>query len=162
MGFLSGMQTVGRDVPYPNGIVSMSMSTTICNVGTVDVPWLAPMQENHPVIHMALYRLLNNRFEQVGISWMKHGFFALSDNDCSTCQHPSDGTWLGVGCSDTYGVDNNMDRDFLGPRSEVNPYTAHWTCKGSHFANGIQDCQMRTHDAAPTRSRTASSRPTPI
>jgi hypothetical protein len=121
------------------------------NLGTVDVPWLSPMQTDHPLIHMALYRLMNGRFEQVGISWLKHGFFALSNNQCSTCQHPSDGSFLGVGCSDTYAVNNNADRNYLGPREEVNPYTAIWTCTGSHFSGGVADCVRRHgssgHDA---------------
>ena len=104
------------------------------------------MATDHPMIHMAFYRLLNGRFEQIGISWLKHGFFALSNNQCSTCQNPSDGTFLGVGCSDTYGVSNNQNRDYLGPREEVNPYTGIWNCTGSYFAGGPthQDCVRRS------------------
>ncbi|HWN83214.1 MAG TPA: hypothetical protein VNM87_14040, partial [Candidatus Udaeobacter sp.] len=76
LGILSSIQSAGHVGTFPNGIAGLTMSTTSCNLGTVDVPWLAPMQEDHPLIHMALYRLLNGRFEQVGVSWMKHGFFA--------------------------------------------------------------------------------------
>jgi hypothetical protein len=152
LGALSSVQQSGHiGANIPDGTTGLSMSTTSCNLGQVDVPWLSPMQTDHPTIHMALYRLMNGRFEQVGISWLKHGFFALSNNQCTACQHPSDGSFLGVGCSDTYGVSNNSDRNYLGPREEVNPYTGIWTCTGSHFSGGVADCSRRHgssgHDA---------------
>jgi hypothetical protein len=102
LGVLESIQQVAHAGTFPNGSVAVSMATTSCNVGTVDVPWLAPMEKQHPVIHMALYRLLDGRFEQIGVSWLKHGFYALSNNDCTPCENPSDGSFLGVGCSDTY------------------------------------------------------------
>ncbi len=155
LGALSGIQQEGHVGVFPNGTTALSMSTTSCNVGTVDVPWLAPMQTDHPVIAMALYRLLGGRFEQIGISWLKHGFFATSSSLCTTCEDPSNGTYLAIGCSDTYGVGNNRDRLFLGPRSEVNPYTGIWTCVGSHFSGGVEDCTRRhgsrEHDAVEHR-----------
>jgi hypothetical protein len=143
LGILDSIQQAGHEGTYPNGTAGLTMSTTSCNVGTVDVPWLAPMQEDHPLIHMALYRLKDGRFEQVGVSWMKHGFFALSSSQCTPCQHPSNGTFLGVGCSDTYGPGNNQDRNYLGPRSEVDPFLGTWECTGSHFAGGQPDCVRR-------------------
>jgi hypothetical protein len=143
LGALDQIQQVGHVGTWPSGTAGLSMATTICNLGTVDVPWLAPMQEDHPLIHMAIYRLLNGRFEQIGVSWMKHGFFATSNSQCTPCQNPSDGTYLAVGCSDTYTVTNNGSRTYLGPRSEVNPYTATWECTGSHFAGGQPDCVRR-------------------
>lgn len=143
LGILSSIQSAGHVGAFPNGTAGLTMSTTSCNLGTVDVPWLAPMQEDHPLIHMALYRLMNGRFEQVGVSWMKHGFFALSNSQCTPCQHPSNGTFLGVGCSDTYGPGNNSDRNYLGPREEVNPFAGTWECTGSHFAGGQNDCVRR-------------------
>lgn len=143
LGILDSIQQAGHDGIFPTGTAGVTMATTSCNVGTVDVPWLAPMQEDHPLIHMALYRLQGGRFEQIGVSWMKHGFFALSNSQCTACQHPSNGTFLGVGCSDTYGPGNNSDRNYLGPRSEVDPYQGTWECTGSHFAGGQPDCVRR-------------------
>lgn len=143
LGILDAIQQAGREGTYPNGVTGVTMATTSCNVGTVDVPWLAPMQEDHPLIHMALYRLKDGRFEQIGVSWMKHGFYALSNSQCTACQHPSNGTFLGVGCSDTYGPGNNSDRNYLGPRGEVDPYLGTWECTGSHFAGGLPDCVRR-------------------
>lgn len=157
LGILSSVQEVGHVGTFPNGTSGVSMSTTSCNVGTADVPWLAPMQENHPQIYMALYREMDGHFEQIGISDAKHGFFALSSSQCTPCQHPSDGSFLGVGCSDTYGVGNNADRTWLGPRREVNPYTGEWECTGSHFSGGQPDCVRRHssggHDAVDHRLR---------
>lgn len=143
LGLLNSISQVGHTGTWPDGVAGLSMATTSCNLGDTDVPWLAPMAEDHPVIAMALYRELDGRLEQLGVSWMKHGFYALSNNDCSQCQHPSNGTFLGVGCSDTYGVVNNGDRNYLGPRSEINPFTARWTCRASHFSGGIDDCVRR-------------------
>lgn len=143
LGMLNSVQQVGHLGSYPDGTAGLSMATTSCNVGDVDVPWLAPMQEDHPAILMALYRGLDGRFEQIGLSWMKHGFFALSNSQCTPCQHPSGGTFLGVGCSDTYGVYNNSDRQYLGPREEWDAYVGTWECTGSHFADGQPDCVRR-------------------
>ena len=140
---LESIQQVGHAGSFPSGSVALSLITTICNVGTVDVPWLAPMEEDHPLIHMALYRLLDGRFEQIGVSWMKHGFFAQSGTACASCPNTSDGTYLPVECSDIYGISNNSNRTYLGPRSEVNPYTGTWECTGSHFAGGVADCSRR-------------------
>ncbi len=147
LGNVDGIQEVAHDGTYPAGTAALSLATTACNVGDTDVPWHAPMATDHPTIAMALYRMLNGRLEQVGVSWMKHGFYALSNNDCSICQDHSDGTYLGIGCSDTYGVSNNSDRTYLGPRSEVNGYKGTWNCVGSHFSGGVPDC-VRRHGSA--------------
>lgn len=143
LGILESIQEVGHEGTFPNGTDGISMSTTSCNVGTIDVPWQQAMDEDHPSIAMCLFREMNGRFEQVGISDMKHGFFALSNSQCTPCQNPSDGTFLGVGCSDTYGVSNNADRNWLAPRSEIDPHKAQWTCLASHFAGGQPDCVRR-------------------
>ncbi|MBY0260730.1 MAG: hypothetical protein K2Q20_00200, partial [Phycisphaerales bacterium] len=78
----------------------------------------------HPVIGQNLYRLHNGRFEQVGQSWLKHGFTALQGNICSSafgfpCQATS-GTTLGIGCSDPYSSGLNNGQSGLGPKWQVN------------------------------------------
>ncbi len=142
LGILSSITALGHVGTFPNGRVGLATATTSCNVGTLNVPWLAQMQENHPGISQTLYRELGDRFEQVGAAWIKHGFFALSSSQCTPCQNPSPGTFLGVGCSDTYGVSNNGDRNYLGPRHEWNAYTAKWTCLGSYFDGVPVDCNQ--------------------
>lgn len=161
LGILDDMTQVAREGSYPTGVMGGACATTSCNLGTVDVPWHAAMEENHPSIAMALYRESNGKFEQVGVSDMKHGFFALSSSQCTPCQHPSDGTFLGVGCSDTYAVSNNSDRQWLAPRPEIAPFKGIWTCLGSHFAGGQPDCIRRHggsgHSAAQHRLAVADA-----
>ncbi|MED5331126.1 MAG: hypothetical protein VX916_07515 [Planctomycetota bacterium] len=136
LGILSSYQqkSGAHQGSFPNGIAGMTMSTTSCNVGDSNVPWHAPMSEGHPGISMAMYREMDGRFEQIGVSWMKHGFFALSNSQCTPCQSPSpQGNFLGKGCSDTYGTSNNADPFYLGPRDEWNGFTNRWTAWGSYF-----------------------------
>jgi len=140
LGILSSITQLGHVGTFPDGRAGMSMSTTSCNLGNVDVNWLAAMNEDHPGIAMGLFREMGGRFEQVGVSWIKHGFFALSNSQCIPCQHPSNGTFLGIGCSDTYGTSNNGDRFWLGPRDEWDAFGGTWTCLGSYFDGTPVDC----------------------
>ncbi|GJM22923.1 MAG: hypothetical protein DHS20C15_28380 [Planctomycetota bacterium] len=144
LGILNSITQLGHTGTFPNGRAGLSMATTSCNLGTVNVPWLQAnnvLQEDHPGIGMNLFREADytvsgqsiSRFEQVGVSWVKHGFFALSNSQCIPCQNPSNGTFLGVGCSDTYGTGNNGDRYWLGPRSEWNPHLGTWDADNSFF-----------------------------
>jgi len=143
LGFLYSVESLGHSGTFPNGTAGISMSTTSCNPGDIAVPWRAAMQENHPVIAQQFYRVQNGLLEQIGTAWVKHGFFALSSNECGYGCSGTDGTSLGVGCSDTYGTGNNGDRYWLGPRNEVNPYTGEWECTGSFFAEYQPDCIRR-------------------
>lgn len=140
LGILNAITQLGHVGTFPNGRAGLSTATTSCNAGTANVTWLAPMNENHPGIHQALYRQLGDRFEQVGVAWIKHGFFALSNSQCTPCQNPSPGTFLGVGCSDTYGTSNNGSRLYLGPRDEWNVFDNTWECTGSFFDGFPVDC----------------------
>jgi hypothetical protein len=66
---------------------------------------------------------MDGKFEQIGQSWLKHGFFALSGKLCEVGGSPTNGEHLGVQCSDPYSAGLNGDQDRLGPKFEVNPYT---------------------------------------
>ena len=63
-------------------IVGLSELTTSWNTGTEDLPWFNNPDPIHPFIVMNLFRLKtvdgSEQFEQIGQSWIKHGFFALS------------------------------------------------------------------------------------
>jgi len=126
-------------------VVGLAVTTTSLNIGTADLQWFQVPAENHPFIAMNLYRLKDDRFEQIGQSWVKHGFFAVNETVCGApCTYEpghGPGDWLGVGCSDTYGAGLNANQGRLGPRYEVNPWTGQWTYAGSHFT------QPDTHDA---------------
>jgi len=104
------------------GVDAFSVGTTSCNVGDTDLQWVANTNE-HPVIAQNMYRLKNGRFEQVGMSWLKHGFNALTEDVCGCGCNGHGGTVLGVGCSDPYDAFTNAYQRFLGPHFEVNPYT---------------------------------------
>ncbi|MEE2907336.1 MAG: hypothetical protein VX527_05825 [Planctomycetota bacterium] len=112
-----------------NGIYAYSIATNIVNVGDEILPWF-PSNNAHPVIAQHMYKMNETRIEQIGISWVKHGFGALAWNDFNCgCQNPNNYDYLGVGCTDPYTAGLNGDQDGfgniagLGPRWEVNATT---------------------------------------
>lgn len=131
----TGPDVIIGDLPavanYPNvdQLDAFSVATTSCNIGSQNLLWIA-QSANHPVIPQNMYRLktVNGaaRFEQIGQSWMKHGFTALTQNLCCTCNGQG-GAVLGVGCSDPYSATRNGTQittvGGLGPRFQVNPHT---------------------------------------
>jgi hypothetical protein len=103
-----------------------ALGTTSCNVGDQELLWLANNNQ-HPVIGQNIYRLENGRFEQIGMSWLKHGFTALQQNLCCSCNSSGTGTRLGVGCSDPYSAGLNGSQSGLGPRWQVNAFTGNFS-----------------------------------
>jgi len=102
------------------GISAYALGTTSCNIGDEVLAWYdsGPNANQHPVIAQNLYRLMDGRLEMVGMSWLKHGFCALSQTLCGPCQATNCDT-LGIGCSDPYGSGLNGSQGGLGPRSQV-------------------------------------------
>lgn len=140
LGSLDSMTAFGKVGSYPFGQSAFAMATTSCNVGSVDVPWLPPMEADHPCIAFLVARMEagGNRLVQVSnYSYLKHGYFATSQNLCSECLNPSPGTFLGVGCSDTYSTFNNSDNFWLGPSEEIDPWTGDWDPVCSFFDAGL-------------------------
>lgn len=106
-------------------ISAYSVGTTSCNISTTGTAllWLNQGTSNlHPVIGTNMYRLKNGRFEQIGQSWLKHGFTTVNNGICGTCDGRL-GTHLGIGCSDPYSASLNGQQSNLGPRSQVNATT---------------------------------------
>ena len=109
--------------------VGLGVATTSCNNGNVELDWFQLSNTDHPVIPQNLYRMSggatnDDRFEQVGQSWLKHAFTALQQNACGFgCTAAANGTHLGVGCSDPYGASLNATQSGLGSRAWVNPFT---------------------------------------
>jgi hypothetical protein len=139
LGKMDTISALGRTGVFPNGLNGVALSTTSCNKGTVKVPWEAAMLENHPFIAFNVARESNGRLTQVSnYSYVKHGFFALTDNYCDICQEGpfGGGDVLGIGCSDTYSTSNNGDQFWLGPPSEINPWLGEWEHICSHFDKG--------------------------
>ena len=150
---LYGLSQRGRS----GEIVGLSEGTTSWNIGDEDLMWFNIPDEEHPFIVMNLYRLMDDRFEQIGQSHIKHGFFALGNHQCGgpPCSYEpghSQGNWLGTGCTDTYSPWLNASQGGMGPRYEVNPWTGLWFYPGSHMQgshphDGEIDHRMQVHDS---------------
>src|ERR1700732_3630849 len=125
--------------------VGLGVETTSCNNGTQPVDWFALPNTDHPVIPQNLYRMSggasnNDRFEQIGQSWMKHAFAALEGDDCGFGCNTSGctgGTHLCVGCSDPYDAGLNASQDGLGSRAWVNPFTGAFPSNSSNHSGHI-------------------------
>ncbi len=107
-----------------NNTLAFSLATTSCNPGTALLNWIQNTND-HPVIMQNFYRIKGGRIEQIGASWLKHGFCALQNSVCGTCQPAGGGcvSALGLGCSDPYSAGLNGTQTNLGPRSQVNSST---------------------------------------
>ena len=128
-------------------ITSYAVGTTACNLGTERANWISHTNQ-HPVIIQNLYRLKDQRFEQVGMSWVKHGFYAVSQSLCTPCGDPTDGSQLGVGCSDPYSASLNGVQTNMSPRTLVNGHTGffNYPWVGSAPASEIER-RLQVHDA---------------
>jgi hypothetical protein len=117
-----------------DGFAAYALGTDTCNRGDQPVEWCdqdfdcgaGATPADHPVVAQNLYRLKDGRFEQIGMSWIKHGFSSANSSDpgCagaqgqSCAQPPAGQNQLGIGCTDPYAAFFNGDRP-LGPRSEA-------------------------------------------
>lgn len=116
--------------------VVIAPSARLKNIGTADVAWywkftgsfLPYNNDQHPYLNWSIYREIDNRFEQIGLSGVKHAFFTIN----SVCSCPG-GQVLGLDCEDVYGLTNNDDSEHLGPRDEINAFTGVWNNCGSFF-----------------------------
>jgi hypothetical protein len=110
-----------------NGVeyAAYAIGTTSCNIGTTQLQWQPMPSTLHPTIPQNMYRYANGRFEQIGMSWIKHGFCALQQTLCGTCIPAGSGcpTVLGIGCSDPYTASLNGDQADLKSRRGVNAST---------------------------------------
>jgi hypothetical protein len=109
---------------------NFAIGTDSCNNGDTPIDWLQLPNTDHPVVPQNLYRMSggadgNERFEQIGQSWVKHTFFALEDTVCGTCNTSgcATGSHLCPGCSDPYVSGLNGDQNSIGSRAWVNPFT---------------------------------------
>ncbi len=107
------------------GMAAFAVGTTACNLGTSRAEWVS-YTNRHPVIIQNMYRLKDDRFEQIGMSWVKHGFFAVSEDFCGICTEVTNGEALGVGCSDPYSAHLNGVQSNMSPRSTVNAHTGYF------------------------------------
>ncbi|MBL8879652.1 MAG: hypothetical protein JNG88_11085 [Phycisphaerales bacterium] len=141
-----------------NGYEALAIGSYSCNIGNVWLNWFADTNQ-HPVIGGNLFKLKQVdgswRFEQIGQSWLKHGFFALSNTLCCTCEQPTDGTHLGVGCADPYTAARNGSQGGLGPKWQVNASSGVFTyppANPSYSGQTARRLQVRTTDLEPSSS----------
>ena len=117
-----------------NGIRGYTIATTSCNIGDEVLDWVADTDQ-HPVIAQHMFRLKDSRFEQIGQSWLKHGWGALQGNDCGCGCTPADYQHLGTGCSDPYGAGSNGSQAYMGPKWEINPYTGQFPYSHAEYGS---------------------------
>lgn len=137
-----------------NGISAFAIGTYSCNIGDQWLKW-HPNNNQHPVIAQNMFRLKNGRFEQIGQSWLKHGFYALSNNLCHNDCQPTDGTHLGVHCADPYSAALNGTQNNLGPKWQVDAHTGAFPFPPSNPSySGIiaRRLQVRNSDLDPSQN----------
>lgn len=164
-----GKYTTGGAI---GGIHAYAVGTESLNRGNLDVAWCnnagcqgGSSDEEHPVIAQNLYRWKLDsarpagRFEQVGMSWLKHGFTALAGTEfCASCTFEgghSSGDWLGQGCEDPYSSGLNGSQSSLGPRSEVNATSGQFPYPWVNGGSGDSTLRKRMLVAASDLADTA-------
>src|SRR6266496_4026529 len=138
--------------------VGLGIGTTSCNNGDQALNWFSLPNTDHPVIPQNLYRMSggasnNDRFEQIGQSWLKHAFFALEGDACGFGCNTSGcttGSQLCSGCSDPYSSSLNASQGGLGSRAWVNPFTG-------AFPSGANDHTGHSHTGTSHRVTVATS-----
>ena len=111
------------------GLRAYSVATTSCNAGTEPLEWFSN-NNRHPVIGQNMFRIAPRqnghlRFEQLGQSWLKHGFCALDldFDECTGCSQSLGCSFLGIGCEDPYTASRNASQGPAGPKYQVNATT---------------------------------------
>jgi len=120
--------------------VGLSLATMACNEGDQPINWNPFPDTTHPCFPENFYRMSggpNNdeRFEQIGQSWLKHGLQTSQEDLCGFGCVPAEGLFtLGVGCSDTYSGNLNGNLSLLGSRAWVNPFTGNFPANANNHS----------------------------
>jgi hypothetical protein len=117
------------------GIGAYSMTLETCNIGNADAVWIdsGPQPDQHPVTGLQLYRLESvngtTRFEQLGMSWLTHGFCAADAMGCTQLGPPGSTytpnpscDYLGPFATNTHSAAFNALQSPMSARSEVDPW----------------------------------------
>ncbi len=164
---ISLAQTVGPDAVAEPGdgnvafyiwgcvdeIQSYSMRGGVTNFGDEVLP--ADMAGEHPMWTSNFYRLHESRFEQIGMSWIKHDDWR-ADGLPESCEpsiecdlgNNNDSDRLDPGCTDVYTCWNGLQDHYgfwLGPRSQVNPWSGYWPPSGDRCNpnDGLLACRLQ-------------------
>ena len=128
VGALPNISAFGQGIwPVTGGTtyVAYSVGTTSCNIGNQQLLWNPNPSVTHPVMPQGIYRVKNGVMQQVGQSWVKHGFCALQGTVCGACIPAGSGCpqVLGIGCSDPYDSSLNGSQSDLKSRWGINAAT---------------------------------------
>lgn len=135
-----------RGPAWPNGEVSVGIGHSMCNAGSVHLPWLGwvggtqsgVMLDTYPKIAYLIVRESGGRLEQIGDGdHLKHSRFAFNipTGACGTCQTGPAQTFR-IGCGDVYSAGFNSNQNDLGPTREIDPWLGSWQPVGSYFDRG--------------------------
>lgn len=129
---ISSVGQFGREGEIGSGKVGISVFTRSFNTGTTNLHWDRLPAASHPLIAQHLYRMRDvdgsTRFEQIGVSWIKHGFSTIQNGICpgvipnDGCLTGPDNQTLGVGCTDPYTLSTNAIQCGVGPRNIFHPF----------------------------------------
>jgi hypothetical protein len=130
-GDITHLHEYGRDGDQ----ISVAAGTIACNKGDTRVRWNAFPSVDHPVMTLNFYRLKDDRFEQLGYSWVKHGFGASQQNGCLLgCTAGCPFQALCTGCSDPYTSNQIADQSSVTGRNWINPFTGAFTANINNHA----------------------------
>ncbi|MCA8961044.1 MAG: hypothetical protein KDC38_11055 [Planctomycetes bacterium] len=140
------------------GIEAYGWGVTTCNLGGVPAQWIADTPE-HPIMVRNLYRLENDRFEQIGMSWVSHEFCALGTAGCGSCGLATPCEQLGAGCATPTSGTVAGSVGVLGPRSDVDISTSSYVYPPTLSPSGssplLGRLQVATTDIDPALHPTA-------
>ncbi|MCP3920420.1 MAG: hypothetical protein GY711_33245 [bacterium] len=149
LGDLTGIERIAS----LGSVGAYAIGTTKCNYGDGNLASLTNTSE-HPVLLQHLYRLHEGRFEQIGMSWARHGYIvAATLGCCGTCTPSGSTSLLGPGCADANATATNGIQDLLGPRSDIDPWTGQFpfpfTGSGQSGDVLFRRLQVRDEDLLP-------------
>jgi hypothetical protein len=157
------IEDVAQFDPPEGTQIGLAIGTDSCNNGDQPVDWYALPSNDHPVVPQNLYRMSggatnDERFEQLGQSWMKHTFLAFEEFVCGSCNTSGCETGLHLcpGCSDPYVSSLNGDQNSIGSRAWINPFTGNFPSGNTandhsgHVHNGVSHrILVETSDVMP-------------
>ncbi len=139
-------------------ITAFAIATVSCNIGDERLSWVS-YTNKHPAIFQSAYRLNEYGFQEIGRAWLKHGFYAVSQSLCSPCNDPTNGTELGVGCSDPYSAPLNGDQSNMTENDVVNAHTGYFPYPTSSPAyESMIDRRLQIHDVDLDPARNVGAR----
>lgn len=135
-----------RGSAYPNGEIALAVGHSMCNTGTVHLPWVGwvggsqsnVMVDTYPKIAFLIARESGGRMVQVSNkAHLKHSrvAFNFSGGPCGPCQSGPSQTFR-IGCYDVYSTGFNGNQYNLGPTSEIDPWLGSWNPQNSYFDRG--------------------------